>query len=326
MKTISHTSQLPLRKILLATDFSPASEQAAQVAFDLCQAWKADLCILHVFEYSAIAPPECGGELLELDSFYQDAERSLDTLVQQARRRGISCEGKLESGISHNTILENAATEKIDLIVLGTRPIHGFERLVFGSTAEAVLRKATCPVFTVGPRAAHIVPELDPPGGVVIFATDFHLATTEALQLAEAFSKHMKLPLHCLHVLPMSLEEGPHRNVIPLIITEALQHLAAGIADKLNPLTCAVTYGSEISNAMVEYARKHKARLIVLGVRTASLAASHIPAHIAYRVIAEAPCPVLTMAYRSQPFATATSTAQNFRPSTLHNRPSSANT
>jgi nucleotide-binding universal stress UspA family protein len=50
-----------------------------------------------------------------------------------------------------------------------------------------------------------------------------------------------------------------------------------------------------------DYARQQKAKLIVLGVRKASLEDSHTPLHIAYRIITEAPCPVLTIAFASQP-------------------------
>ena len=51
----------------------------------------------------------------------------------------------------------------------------------------------------------------------------------------------------------------------------------------------------------MDYAREHNAKLIVLGVRQASLAATHTPAHIAYRIVTEAPCPVLTMSFDSYP-------------------------
>ena len=142
------------RRVLLATDFSAASRAAFQAARVLCLSFQADLYILNVFDYANASPPESGGMLLELDSFYHDAERCLHDLIQEARRSDIKCDGKIGSGTSHSTILEIAETEHIDVIVLGTRSIHGFERLVFGSTAEAVLRTANCPVFTVGPRAA----------------------------------------------------------------------------------------------------------------------------------------------------------------------------
>jgi len=47
---------------------------------------------------------------------------------------------------------------------------------------------------------------------------------------------------------------------------------------------------------VVDYAKQHDAQLIVLGVRQTSMLASHLPAQIAYRMITEAPCPVLTIA------------------------------
>ena len=285
------------RRVLLATDFSAASRAAFQAARVLCLSFQADLYILNVFEYANANPPESRGLLLELDSFYHDAEQCLDDLIQEARRSDIKCEGKIGSGISHSTILETAENEHIDVIVLGTRSIHGFERLVFGSTAEAVLRKANCPVFTVGPRAASQKPGEEAGPGAVVFATDFHDTTTEALQIAASFCSSMNLSLHCLHVLPRRVEDNSHKGFIPVIITEALQHLVAMVENKVGPPVCAVTYGSEVSSAVVDYARANKARLIVLGVRRASLAASHIPAHIAYRIIAEARCPVLTVAF-----------------------------
>ena len=284
---------LSVKNILLGTDFSPASDAAFHAVLKLCLEFNARLHILNVFEYDTLPPSESDGVVAEFDSFRQRAEFSLDSLVQDARRIGIPCEGSIEEGIPDLIILEAANTKQVDLIALGTRPIHGFERLVFGSTAEAVLRQARCPVFTVGPRATNERSS----GGTIVFATDFHSATLNALYSAVSFSKKMRLPLHCLNVLPRGLERNSDRGTIPAIVTEALRHLVSEVDGEVIPPVCAVTYGSEISTAVVEYAKRHNAELIVLGVRKSSLAASHIPAHIAYRVIAEAPCPVLTTAY-----------------------------
>ena len=74
-------------------------------------------------------------------------------------------------------------------------------------------------------------------------------------------------------------------------MTEALQKVAIESGTTIDPPVCAITYGSEISNTVVEYAKQQKAGLIVLGVRRASTVASHIPGHIAYRIITEAPSP-----------------------------------
>ena len=300
MQTSTIDSVPSFNKVLLATDFSAASQAAFQTALDVCTAFQASLSILHVFEYTDAVPPETGGQLLELDSFYESARSSLDRLVQEARRSGVACEAAMGSGIPSVTIRETITSNAIDLAILGTNALHGFERLVFGSTAEVVLRKASCPVLTVGPQASN-PPRADQIKSPVVFATDFHLTTTHAICYAAAICKATRSPLHCLHVLPRTLEGGSRRHITLQIMTEALKHVASESGTTIDPPVCAITYGSEISTAVVDYARQQKAKLIVLGVRQASMVTSHVPAHIAYRIITEASCPVLTMAFASQP-------------------------
>ncbi len=81
-------------------------------------------------------------------------ETPLPASPKLARRAGVTCETIMGSGIPSEEILRTITSKKIDLAILGTNALHGFERLVFGSTAEAVLRKALCPVLTVGPQAS----------------------------------------------------------------------------------------------------------------------------------------------------------------------------
>jgi nucleotide-binding universal stress UspA family protein len=302
MQTTTIDSVSFFNKVLLATDFSAVSQAAFRAALDMCKTYQASLSILHVFEYANGAPPEVGGQLLELDSFYESAQRSLDRLVQEARRSGVDCEATMGSGIPSVTILEAIVSNAIDLAILGTSALHGFERLVFGSTAEDVLRKASCPVLTVGLQASHSPSEARSKRPVV-FATDFHLTTTHAICYAAAICRITGSPLHCLHVLPRRLEGSSRKHITLQIMTEALKRVASESGTVIDPPVCAITYGSEISNAVVAYAKQQKARLIVLGVRQASMAASHVPAQIAYRIITEASCPVLTMAFASQPHA-----------------------
>jgi nucleotide-binding universal stress UspA family protein len=283
MQTPLTDSVTSFNNILLATDFSSASLAAFQTALGVCTELGTSLLILHVFEYVNAVPPETGGQLLKLESTFESAQSSLDGLFQLARRAGVTCETIMGSDIPSEGILETISSKKIDLAILGTNALHGFERLVFGSTAEVVLRKALCPVLTVGPQASDAVKaaQLD---GPVVFATDFHLATTDAIRYAATFCKATRSPLHCLNVLPRTLEAGASGHIIPQIMTEALQQVVTESGITIDPPVCAITYGSEISNAVIEYARQQKAKLIVLGVRQASIVASHLPAHIEQRI------------------------------------------
>jgi nucleotide-binding universal stress UspA family protein len=55
----------------------------------------------------------------------------------------------IQQGIPHEEIINFAAKEKIDMIIMGTYGKKGIERFIFGSTAEKVVRNAPCPVMTV---------------------------------------------------------------------------------------------------------------------------------------------------------------------------------
>ena len=295
----SATDSLPsFDRLLVATDFSAASQAAFRTALDACITFRASLLILHVFEYSEMAPPESGGLLLELQGHCENCRETLEDMRQQAIRAGVECDTLLESGNAAACILEAIDAKNVDLAILGTRALHGFERLIFGSTAETVLRGAPCPVLTVGPRVENCSRACQCEGPIV-FATDFDFTTMHAIRFAAGFANLTGAPLHCLHVLPRTLEGGSHCEIVPGIMSEALQQLASESGVVIEPPTCATTYGSEISYAVVDYARQHKAKLIVLGVRQASLLASHVPEHITYRIITEANCPVLTMAFSS---------------------------
>jgi nucleotide-binding universal stress UspA family protein len=293
------TDSLPsFDRLLVATDFSAASKGAFRNGLETCSAVGASLVILHVFEHAEPAPPETGGLLLELQAMREDAAFALQELRQEAERASVPCETILETGIAPSVILDVIAEQSIDLAVLGTNALHGFERLVFGSTAEAVLRKSPCPVLTVGPRVGK-GSQASLADGPVIFATDFDFTTIHAIRYAACFANLKAAPLHCLHVLPRTLEAGSQSAIVPSIMAEALQQLATESGVTIAPPTCATTFGSEISYAVVDYAKEHKAKMIVLGVRQASLLASHVPEHITYRIITEANCPVLTMAFDS---------------------------
>jgi len=296
-------------RLLVATDFSAASQAACHMAIDTCIALRASLVILHVFQPVESGSPETDGHGSDAQGHYDACLSSLEAIRRQAVRAGVVCEAILGNGSATATILETISAKKIDLAIMGTSALHGLERIVFDSTTEAVLRQAPCPVLTVGPRAITSEKVLQSDGPVV-FATDFHFITIHAIRFAACFSHLTGSRLHCLHVMPRTLEACTQCQVVPSIMSEALQQVANESGVVVEAPVCATTYGSEVSSAVVEYARQHNAKLIVLGVRKASLEDSHAPLHIAYRIITETPCPVLTMAFESQPDGTIETTVR----------------
>lgn len=146
-----------IRKIILATDFSEASQDAIRHAVWLAKSLQAELKVLHVFEPSGWMVPSPyyytpGFEQwvdASLDKTRQAGKESLETLAESL---DMQAETIFVEGPTAKEIVRVAAEHHADLLVLGTHGYTGWNHLTLGSIAEYVVRHAACPVLTVKPR------------------------------------------------------------------------------------------------------------------------------------------------------------------------------
>jgi len=288
MKQLSSKLRSPFQRVLFATNCSVDYEGALEAAFNFCQTNKASLRILYVLKAQRSPAENVGAS----------TDRGAAFILRQMKERavglGINCTTQLESGVPAEKILAAIDEGQIDFLILGTSELRGSKRGAFGPTAERVMRKSNCLIMTVGPVAADLIPAHGSEGPVV-FATDFHSVTRQAITDAVCYCKSLGLQLHCLHVLPRALQSSNGDHTLPEILTSALKHLVATSEISIETPVCSVTYGSEISNSIVDYSRQHGASLIFLGVRRDSICSPDYPLPIVFRVITEAPCPVVTI-------------------------------
>lgn len=281
------------RRILFASDLASNSRAAFDAALAVASAGGAKLTILHVFDFDEAVPRKRTGDFADLRQLHDDAERRLEAQVRLAEAAGATCVGILDSGAPAEVILETIETKRADLAVLGTNALRGIERMVFGSDAELVLRKSKCPVLVIGPHVP--IGKSAAKTGPVVFATDFRPSAVHGMRAALDYANALGAELRCVHVLPPLYAKERHK-VIPAMLQEALERLVAeqvGLA--AHPL-CAVEYGESVPEGVVKFAETAGARAIVLGVRQAGAFAAHAAPGVAFRVIAAAPCPVLTIA------------------------------
>jgi nucleotide-binding universal stress UspA family protein len=138
-------------RILIATGGSPWSDAAAAYAIALAAHIDADLCILTVLNVSGVyAMPDvmASSELL-MESVEQQGQEMLAHTAARAIDAGVPHVALLKWGNVAETILQTAAEEQCDLIVLGSRGLSGFKRLMLGSISNAVAAKAQCPVLVI---------------------------------------------------------------------------------------------------------------------------------------------------------------------------------
>ena len=145
-----------LQQILVATDFGDASGAALEYGRAFARRFGASLHLLHVMENMFLRP-------VPVDPYQMKAAimKRLSERLTDEDRTSLHATAVLET--SDNTaaeIVEYAKEHNIDLIVMGTHGRNAVERLLVGSVAETVVRKAPCPVFTVRhPEHEFIAPD-----------------------------------------------------------------------------------------------------------------------------------------------------------------------
>ncbi|HEV2576294.1 MAG TPA: universal stress protein [Acidobacteriaceae bacterium] len=297
-QTIEATkSELPVglpkfEKVLLCTDFSPASKAAADAAMQLCRGRETHLTVMHVSEYGPM--PAITDEALDyVLGLVEEERRKLKSVTDEFVKSGIHAESVMDEGSAAGIIVEHIGRCHIDLAILGTSGANGLDRLLFGSTAESIFRRAACPILTVGPKLGSVA--MNTVGRPVIFATDFNDSSLDALRHAASLAEIIGSPLHVVHVLPATANQGT--DLVPAIVGDALRLVATRIPPDGSVPQCQILRGSDVSHAVVEYANAQNAAFIVLGIRRKSAIAAHLPPHRTFRIILTAPCPVLTVAY-----------------------------
>jgi nucleotide-binding universal stress UspA family protein len=137
---------LPIQKILHPTDFSDRSGPAFELACSLARDYGAELVVLHVAQPPLLLPME--GVLVPTPVDEVEASREQLEKIHAADPR-VKLIHRLAEGNPPDEILTAASGLPADLIVIGSHGRSGLSRVLIGSVAEVVMRKAPCPVLTV---------------------------------------------------------------------------------------------------------------------------------------------------------------------------------
>jgi nucleotide-binding universal stress UspA family protein len=132
-----HHAKVNLGRLLVATDFSPCADAALRYVSGLATGLSAQVCIMHAAD-EGLAD--------------KIAQRKLSMLVRQLQQHGRSAESRSAQGHPVEVILRLAEEWQADMIAVGTQGRRGLSRLLLGSVAESLLRRAGCPVLVVRNR------------------------------------------------------------------------------------------------------------------------------------------------------------------------------
>jgi nucleotide-binding universal stress UspA family protein len=141
-----------IRRILVATDFSPQSEAAVRQAIELAQALEAEVTLFHSWFAPVYGLPDGSAIVPDAETVAQlasSASQQLDAWRARVARPGVRLSTRVAEGAPAEAITGVAQAEHFDLIVIGTHGRTGVRRLLLGSVAERVVRSSQVPVMTV---------------------------------------------------------------------------------------------------------------------------------------------------------------------------------
>jgi nucleotide-binding universal stress UspA family protein len=300
---------IAIRRILCPVDFSRFSRHALEQAVALARETGAEVVALHACAVAPVTEVVTVGAPIPLEpARFSTADhlaivRELRDFTSDVETGGLIVDVKLCEREPVAAIVDTAERWSADLIVMGTHGRAGFERLLLGSVAEKVLRKAPCPVLTVPSRLTSAKHGLT--FSRILCAVDFSPASLRALAYAASLAASEGPGVTVLNVIELFAEGAGKRDELILdtpdfragLIRHAQERLHTAISEDIRrqcPITETVAMG-KAWREVLRVAHDEGVDLIVLGVQGRTAADLMLFGSTTQHVVRQAACPVLTI-------------------------------
>ncbi len=293
MEALHIKAPISLSKILVTTDFSQVSRTSLPYATALARQYEAKIVVAHALSPEPHLSVPVDPLPHEDDPIWLEADTKLAEYVLSNCRGMRPAKVLLERGDFWSVISRIIQKHEIDLVVTGTHGHQGLKKLVLGSAAEKIYRRAACPVLTIGPQ----VPALrgsDWKLRTILFPTDGSEVSRKALPYALSLAEENQATLIFLQLMPLvsyQFQESEGASA-----RESLRMLVPEEAEAWCKPEFVARFEFPVEG-ILHLARERDVDLIVMGVTKSRDTAlqEHLPWPIASRVVAQAHCPVLTV-------------------------------
>jgi nucleotide-binding universal stress UspA family protein len=300
-------ARMEIERILCPVDFSEFSSHALERAVRLGSWFDARVTALHVVPF--VIPPSPGlryypAPLLAAAGLRLQACRDVGRLVEPFLAEDVPIETRVLEGDPRRVIAEEAAAMPADLVVMGTHGRSGFEHLFLGSVTEDVVRRAPCPVLTVGHLKSGS--RRGPLFRRILCACDLTRASEHTLEMALSLAGENDARITLLHVVESLPEEtagrlylavpeigAPRRELMAQAETRLRQAVPEGARDfcEVQERVLAGTAWRQILSA----AKEIDVDLIVMGAHAHGAVGRLFFGSTSSHVVRQAPCPVLVV-------------------------------
>lgn len=287
---VSAIPTLLLRNIVVATDFTPTSELALDYASAIARHYSSKITLVHAM--TALDNEEA--RRVEVSDALAVAEAQLRAEVE--RCEGVECDTRLVKGTALQVVEQILALEDTDLLVVGTHGKKGLRRFLVGSMAEQIFRHVRCPVLVIGPWV-RVFADWKPKR--ILLATDLQSDESKTMDYAIALAAEHNAELALLHVTPPAAAPFPEDTEVFLrpYFESRLRRLLPYGLEWEQPVDFLVEFGGDPVTETIDLVKEQDVSLLILSVHPGEPWTTHLH-HDAYRMVAEAPCPVLVVQRR----------------------------
>lgn len=290
--TLDASTPVSMQRIMLATDFDPVSEAALHYSLSIARRYGSKVYLLHVVAPETFQFLAGDARQRALEDAWRNAQRHMTDLLIAGHLEGVDHQVLVEQGDVWDVLSHKINDLFINLLVIGTHARGRVGKLLLGSVAETIFRQAPCPVLMVGPRAVQVSERT--PQQPILFCTGFSAHSLKAGGYALSLAQHQGAQLLMMHVSKESPQTQAERQ---RIVDDGRQRLASLIPTGMQlaaPPETIVDFGTA-ADCILNVAQQRKPGLIVLGVRQPVGFVRRLKWATAYEVVANAPCPVLTV-------------------------------
>ncbi len=279
------------QRILVATDFSTGARAALDCALGVAGRYHSKVFLVHVVPALPYVSPENSEEAIQQARTF--ATQEMARLVDSARCSGIVHTEILSGGRVWPLLQGYIKEREIDLLVLGTHGRSPAKNRLLGPVSEEIFRLAGCPILTVGTQAE--MPALASTGvHRILYATNFKPHSERAAAFAHSLEREHGANLTVLHVVEDQLQarESSHGIIRDFMLRRMRRGLPKACVGNCEP-EFQVRFG-EPAEQILSLAREQQSDLIILGLRGGMNADGQLPSAIAYKIVCQSNCPVLT--------------------------------
>lgn len=280
-------------RILVPTDGSEAVADVLEGVLDLAERTDATVHVLNVADTSRLSLTTTEAGVLDL--LEEHGAELAETAADRVRERGVDVVTAVRQGEPAPTIVDYAADEECDLVVLPTHGRTGVARLFLGSVTERVVRQSEVPVLAVRPDA-----DLHVPVERVLVPTDGSAPAASALETGVALAIDHDAALHLLDVVDtasLGPDVGSYVDVdrLEARADRVLEDAAAAARDAgREPEATTVEFGTP-HREITRYASEHDVDLVVMGTQGRTGLDRYLLGSTTEKVLRTAPVPVLTV-------------------------------